>query len=90
VTAEVCSKAGVAGGDTVDVEIQVDTEPHQVILPSDFKQALERDAGAKENLEGLSYSNKRRYVIPIDEAKTAETRQRRIVKTIDALRDGRA
>ena len=36
--------------------------------------------------EAASYSNKRRLVIPIDDAKTPETRQRRIAKTIASLR----
>ena len=39
--------------------------------------------------ERLSYSMKHRFVISIERAKTAETRQRRIDKSVDTLREGR-
>ena len=45
---------------------------------------------AKRFFEGLSYSNKRRLVIPIEDAKAAETRQRRIEKTVSMLHEGRS
>ncbi|RPI84926.1 MAG: hypothetical protein EHM41_12145, partial [Chloroflexi bacterium] len=37
----------------------------------------------------LSYSNKRRIVLGIEDARTAETRQRRIDKAIGMLREGK-
>jgi hypothetical protein len=89
VSADVREKAGVAGGDEVDVDIELDTAPREVTLPTDFAEALDRDAGARRFFEGLSYSNKRRFVMPIDEAKSAETRQRRIDKAVSTLREGR-
>jgi uncharacterized protein YdeI (YjbR/CyaY-like superfamily) len=61
-----------------------------VSVPPDFAKALSRDPGAKRLFEGLSYSRKQRYVLPIEEAKTAETRERRIAKAISKLREGRA
>jgi uncharacterized protein YdeI (YjbR/CyaY-like superfamily) len=45
---------------------------------------------AKSFFEGLTYSNKRRLVIAIGAIKSLETRQRRIEKTIDPLKEGRA
>jgi hypothetical protein len=90
VTAEVRGSAGVASGDMVDVNIELDTEPREVTLPPDFKRALARDASAKRYFHGLSYSNKRRFVIPIEGAKTAETRQRRIAKAVSTLRESRS
>jgi hypothetical protein len=89
VSAEVRQGAGVAAGDEVEVELALDTAPREVTLPPDFAEALDRDAEAKHFFNGLSYSNKRRIVIPIEEAKTAETRQRRIDKAINSLREGR-
>ncbi len=89
VSAEHRAGAGVAGGDEVDVDIELDTEPREVAVPPDFAEALDRDADAKRHFDGLSYSHKRRYVMSIEEAKTAETRQRRIAKTISMLREGR-
>lgn len=88
VSAEVREGAGVAAGDEVDVGIELDTAPREVIVPSDFMAALDRDAGAKRFFEGLSYSNKRRFVLSVEDAKTAETRQRRIAKAISDLREG--
>lgn len=90
VSAKVREGAGVAGGDKVDVDIELDTEPREVSLPSDFSAALDRDARAKRFFEGLSFSRKQRLVLPIEDAKTAETRQRRIDKAISVLHEGRA
>ncbi len=89
VSAEIRENAGVAGGDQVDVEIELDTEPREVSVPPDFTQALNGDAKAREFFDRLSYSNKRRIVLSIDGAKTAETRQRRIEKAVRTLGDGR-
>jgi hypothetical protein len=81
--------AGVTAGDEVEVDIVLDTTPREMTVPSDFADALERDIDARQFFDGLSYSNKRRFVITIEDAKTAETRQRRIEKAISLLRDGR-
>jgi hypothetical protein len=89
VSAEVRAAAGIAAGDEVDVEVALDTEPREVSVPPDFAAALDRDAEAKRFFDGLSYSNRRRLVLAIEAAKSEETRQRRIVRTVDALREGR-
>ena len=86
-----CVKAaGVAGGDTVDVDIELDTAPREVTVPPDFAAALKREPDAKRFFEGLSYSKQRWHVLSIEGAKTPETRQRRIDKSVDMLREGRA
>jgi len=82
--------AGVTAGDTVDIELELDTEPREVSIPPDLAAALARDARAKKFFDGLNYSNKRRLVIPIEATKSPETRERRIAKTVEQLRDGRA
>ncbi|HYN90178.1 MAG TPA: YdeI/OmpD-associated family protein [Ardenticatenaceae bacterium] len=89
ISAEVREQAGVAAGDEVDVDVELDTEPREVTLPPDFTEALDQDADARRFFDGLSYSNKRRIVMPIEDAKTAETRQRRIAKAVSNLREGR-
>jgi hypothetical protein len=87
VNAENREKARVAGGDEVDVEIALDTQPREVTLPTDFATVLNRQAKARKCFEGLSYSRQKALVQGIEGAKTVETRQRRIEKAIDDLRD---
>ncbi len=89
VSAEVRERSGVAAGDEVDVELQLDTEPREVVVPPDFATALAADSDAQRFFDGLSYSNKRRLVLQIEGAKTDETRQRRIATTAEKLREGR-
>jgi hypothetical protein len=90
VSAENRELAGVAAGDEVDVDIELDTEPREVTVPPDFADALGRDSDARRFFDGLSYSQKQWFVLGIEEAKTAETRQRRIDKAVGRLREGRA
>jgi hypothetical protein len=89
VSAEVRQGAGVAAGDEVEVEIELDTAPREVTVPPDFAAALDQDPAARRFFDGLSYSNKRRFTLPIEEAKSAETRERRIAKAVSQLREGR-
>jgi hypothetical protein len=89
VSAENRAAAGVAAGDEVDVEIELDTEPREVVVPPDFAAALELDPTAATFFEGLSYSQRRWYVLGIEGAKTPETRQRRIAKAVERLHEGR-
>lgn len=90
VAAEVRAGAGVSAGDEVEVEIELDDAPREVVVPADVAEALARDAEARRFFDGLSYSNKRRLILSIEQAKTAETRSRRIAKTVEQLREGRA
>ena len=89
VSAENRAGAGVAGGDEVDVDIELDTAPRVVDVPADFAEALDEVPEARRTFDGLSYSNKSWHVISIEGAKSDETRQRRIAKSVDALRAGR-
>ena len=89
VSAENRAGAGVSGGDEVDVEIELDTAPREVTVPPDFAAALAAEPTAQDTFDGLSYSNKSWHVLQIEGAKTDETRQRRIAKSVDALREGR-
>jgi hypothetical protein len=89
VSEEVRKNAGVAGGDVVELTLELDTEERDVPLPPDFSQALGRDARARKFFEGLSYSRKLRLVTPIG-VKDPEVRRRRIEETVAALREGRA
>ncbi len=89
VSAEVRQRAGVAAGAELDVDIELDTQPREVSVPEDFADALAAAPDAKRFFENLSYSEKRRLVTPIEDAKTPDTRIRRISTTITKLQEGK-
>jgi bacteriocin resistance YdeI/OmpD-like protein/uncharacterized protein DUF1905 len=89
-SAEHRTGAGVAGGDEVDVDLELDTAPREVAVPADLAAALDAEPAARRTFDGLSYSNKSWHVLQVDGAKTEETRQRRIAKSVAALKQGRA
>ena len=89
VSGEVRAAAGVSAGDIIDVDVELDSAPRVVIVPPDFAAALDADADARRFFDGLSYSNKRRFTLSIEDAKTPETRQRRIERSVATLHEGR-
>jgi hypothetical protein len=89
-SAENRSAAGVGAGDTVDVDLELDTAPRVVEVPEDFAAAIAADPAAAAFWPTISYSNQRWHVLSIEGAKTEETRQRRIEKSVGLLREGRA
>ena len=89
VSAEHRARAGVAGGDEVDVNIELDTEPRTVTVPAELAAALDADPEARATFDRLSYSNRSWHVLQVTGAKTEETRQRRIARSIEALHEGR-
>jgi uncharacterized protein DUF1905/bacteriocin resistance YdeI/OmpD-like protein len=89
VSAENRAGTGVAGGDEVDVDIELDTEPREVSVPPDFAVALDTEPEARRTFDKLSNSNKGWHTSQITGAKSDETRQRRIARSIAALREGR-
>jgi antitoxin component of MazEF toxin-antitoxin module len=85
ISAEVRDKAGVAAGDEVDVDIVPDTAPRVVSVPDDLAAALSRLPAARQGFDRLSYSGQQRYVLSVQQAKTPETRQRRVDKAVAEL-----
>lgn len=85
VNADNRAAAKVKGGDTIEVTIQLDTEPRTLALPMAFKKALDENPEAKKAFERLSYSKQQVHVLPIAQAKKEETRQRNIDKAIQVL-----
>jgi hypothetical protein len=88
VSAQIRAGAGVAAGDEVDVDLEVDTEPRTVSVPADLAVALDTDPAVRRAFDALSYSQQLRYVQPVEDAKAAATRQRRIDKVLSDLRPG--
>ena len=81
--------AGVEAGQEVELTLELDTEERVLEVPADFAAALDAEPEARTFFDGLSYSNKRRFTYSIDDAKTPETRQRRIDKAVSQLREGK-
>lgn len=83
------ARAGVSGGDELDVDIELDTAPREVQVPPDFSAALDAEPAARATFDKLSYSNKSWHVLQVEGAKTDETRQRRIAKSVATLKEGK-
>lgn len=81
--------SGMAGGDDVEVRIELDTEPRTVDVPVDLQMALDAEPAARETFGNLSNSLKRYHVDQVIGAKSDETRRRRIDKSIETLRAGK-
>ncbi|HKO85867.1 MAG TPA: YdeI/OmpD-associated family protein, partial [Actinomycetota bacterium] len=89
VNAEHRAGAGVAGGEEVDVDIELDTALREVRVPAGLAAALDAAPAAQRAFDGLSYSNKSWHVLQVEGARSEETRQRRIARSVDILRQGR-
>jgi hypothetical protein len=87
-SAENRTAAGVGAGDEVDVVLELDTAPRVVEVPADLAEALDAEPAARQAFDKLSYSHQQRWVLSVEGAKAADTRQRRIDKTVTTLRDG--
>jgi hypothetical protein len=89
VSSEHRGPAGVAGGDSVDVDLELDTAPRVIDVPPDLAAALDANPAALAKFEALSYSNKSWHVLQATGTKNPETRARRIEKSVAALAEGR-
>lgn len=78
-------ESGISGGDSIDVELALDTVPRTVEPPADLAAALAAVPGAQEAFRALSPSRQKAHVTSIDDAKTDATRQRRITKVVEEL-----
>jgi hypothetical protein len=83
---EIRQKIGKSFGDEVEVEIESDTEPRDVEIPPDFKVALESSPEAQTFYNQLSFTHQREYVKWIEEAKREQTRQARVAKAVEMLK----
>ena len=79
---------GKTFGDEVTISVEPDTEPRLIEIPPDLARELKEDKEAKAFFDKLSYTHQKEYVTWINEAKKQETRQNRILKTLDPSRDG--
>jgi hypothetical protein len=88
-SAEHRAGAGVAAGDEVDVDVELDTEPREVEVPPDLAAALDAEPTVRSAFDALPLSHRRQHVRAVEEARAPETRRRRIAKAVEMLRAGR-
>jgi hypothetical protein len=84
VSAEHRAGSGVAGGDAIEVDIELDAAPREVEVPDDLASALDA-AGARAAFDRLAFSHRKEHVRSVGEAKSADTRARRIAKAVAAV-----
>jgi uncharacterized protein YdeI (YjbR/CyaY-like superfamily) len=80
--------AGVGAGDAVEVELELDTEERTVEVADDLPPPSRRAARAA--FDAMSLSHRREYVEWVEEAKRAETRERRIPQAVERIAAGRS
>ncbi len=74
--------AGLDGGETLTVTVELDTEARVVEVPPDLRRALAATSGALARWQELSYSHQREHVDAIVSAKQPATRARRIERAV--------
>jgi hypothetical protein len=84
-SAENRKNANVKGGDTLEVTLELDTEPRTVELPPDLQTALDKNKAAKAAFDKLAPSKKKAIALSITEAKTGATKIKRIEKAVHSL-----
>jgi hypothetical protein len=80
---------GKTFGDEIKVSVELDTEERVLEIPKDLMRELKKDKNAKALFDKLSFTHRKEYVTWINEAKKEETRQNRIVNTIEMQRKGK-
>ena len=86
--AEHRAAAGVAAGDTVTVDVELDDAPRVLAVPADLAAALDAEPEVRRRFDALSYSNQRRHVLAVEGAKAEATRARRVAAAVATLREG--
>jgi uncharacterized protein DUF1905/bacteriocin resistance YdeI/OmpD-like protein len=78
--------AGVSAGETLDVDIELDTAPRTVDVPDDLAAQLKQDASAAAAWDAWSFTRQKEAARSLTEAKKPETRASRLEKVLAELR----
>jgi hypothetical protein len=79
--------AGAQAGDTVTLELELDNAPRDVELPAALADALAGDPAARTAFDRLAFTHRKEFARWIAEAKRDETRERRVAKALEMLRE---
>jgi hypothetical protein len=84
-SAERRAESGLAGGDALEVSLELDDAPRDAAVPEDLAAAL-ATAGLRDAFDRLAPSRRKAHVVAVEGAKAPETRARRVAAAVDALR----
>ena len=84
-SAENREAAGLAAGDDVEVDVEVDTAPRTVEVPEDLAAALDAEPALRQRFDGMSDSHQLQHVLAVTGAKAEETRARRVAAVVAAM-----
>ena len=79
--------AGLQGGETVTIRLDLDTDKREVKPPPDLLRALRAIPGGLDRWRALSYTNQREHVEAIEGAKKPQTRDRRFAAAIKMIQN---
>ncbi len=82
-------QASSQAGDTVEVELELDTGEREVEVPEAFATALADDSEARAAFDRLAFTHRKEFARWIREAKRDQTRERRVIEALEMLREGR-
>jgi bifunctional DNA-binding transcriptional regulator/antitoxin component of YhaV-PrlF toxin-antitoxin module len=85
ITQEIRKAIGKEPGDIIQVVLTKDKSPRIIEVPEDLAALLNKNLEVKKYFDDLSYTHKKEYVEWIVSAKKAETREKRLKKTIEML-----
>ncbi len=81
--------SGIAEGDVIEIDVALDEAPRDVIEPTDLADALNQFPDTRVAFDRLPFGLRQKHVASVEDAKTAEVRQRRIAKLVACLSDVR-
>lgn len=77
--------AGLQGGETLEVQLELDTEKREVTPPTDLVKALKAAPPAWDRWQELSYTHQREHAESVEQARSPETRARRIARAVEDI-----
>ena len=88
-TQEVRKQLGKSFGDEVSVSLIEDKEERTVEIADDIASVFNENPEAKSLFDNMSYTHRKEYIRWIEEAKKPETREKRKIKMIEMILNGK-
>lgn len=88
-TQDIRKQLGKTFGDEISVSLIEDREERMVEVAKDIAVVFDENPTAKELFNKMSYTHRKEYIRWIEEAKKQETREKRKLKMIEMILDGK-